>query len=119
QNAGENRTDTRRPTKRKRQTEDERTRKSPRLTDVMEAFVLVKEVDFENPGQVNSKHNQEEAGELAEQPHARYEHLSNPGCGSAEQDEGNRKPDNEHDRIQQYRSQQRRVFLIGFELVQR
>ena len=105
QNAGKDRTDTRRPTKRKGQAKHQRACESARFVYVVKPFVFVEEVNFEDTGQVNSKNDEDKTGQLTEKSHARHEDLPDPSGRSAEQNECDREPDDEHDRVEQHRSE--------------
>src|SRR5262245_22835297 len=112
QNSSQDWSDARSPAKCEGEAQHQRAQKSTRFLNVVETFVFIEKVDFENTRQVYSENDQDNARNLAQQPHSTQQELPNPCGSSSEENEGDRKSDDEHDGVQQHRSEKRRIFLI-------
>src|SRR5678816_2323731 len=84
----------------------------------MEPLILVKRVNFEDSKNVQAEHDDHQARNAVQDLHPRPKNLSEPRRCGAEQNESDRKPDDEHDRVRHHRSLQGGTLRIAFELVQ-
>src|SRR6185436_1886562 len=92
---------------------------TPRFLHTMKPFVLIKRVDLEDSEHVKAEDNNDETGNAIKNLQPGLQKEPDP-CGSCTQsNERDRKPDYEHDRVDQHRSLEAGVLCVAFELVER